>query len=495
MTVNSETVPRRIPEAERDGEALPLTRTALAAWPRWRAASGEGRRRIVAQWLSPGEEAILIRLEGNLAACGPPETWFNGAGTASERARPERLARLLAGLRVAKEAVPDLARACVPGDTLRQNWLAQDLARFLARPPPPAARNGKNGTGPVDAAASDLPALRAEAIRIDRILPSALNPRRPPGAEELASLADSIREVGIIEPVIVRPTDREGLYELVAGGRRWRAAIAAGLSRIPAVVRVATDEEVLTLMLAENRERRDLDPLEEAEGIRRLIDLARISQAGAGRRIGRSQGYVGHALSLLRLPAAVQERLRRGEISPSHAEVLVRLVDRPAEACAVAARIAAEGITSRDLERVIPSRDPATRQAARWKPPTPAEDPGAEEERPAPTGPPTGALAGAAPAPRPVDPDGAWLNFRRQLRRFEERLSASFPRALAVRETRLEWELEEPLRIERPGDTARTGAICGLSLRIGPDGAAWELRLADGRKVPLAGRDGGAAGG
>jgi ParB family chromosome partitioning protein len=161
-------------------------------------------------------------------------------------------------------------------------------------------------------------------LALDDIRPSPAQMRRRFPADSLRELADSIREHGVLQPVLVRPA-ADG-YELIAGERRWRAARQAGLERIPAVVREdAADDESLLLGLVENLQREDLDPIEEAHGIQRLIDQFGLTQDQAATRLGRSRVTVNQALSLLRACPAVSSATASGAISAGHARALIAL--------------------------------------------------------------------------------------------------------------------------------------------------------------------------
>jgi ParB family chromosome partitioning protein len=160
-------------------------------------------------------------------------------------------------------------------------------------------------------------------IHPDQIDPNPLQPRKTfdPGA--LDELAASIRAAGVIQPVVVRKVGAR--YQLIAGERRWRAARQAGLDRIPAVVRQATDAEALELALVENLLREDLNPMEEAEGYQRLLAEFGWTQDELAGKIGRDRSTIANSLRLLRLPATIQEDLRSGRLTMGHARALLAL--------------------------------------------------------------------------------------------------------------------------------------------------------------------------
>lgn len=158
-------------------------------------------------------------------------------------------------------------------------------------------------------------------IEIGRIQPCSFQPRKDFSQESLQELADSIREQGIVQPLIVRKAgDR---YELIAGERRWRAAQLAGLGKAPVVVREADDRTVLELALVENLQRENLNPMEEAQGYSQLIEQFQLTQEQAAVKVGKSRALVANALRLLRLSDEVQAYLRHGQLSVGHAKVIL----------------------------------------------------------------------------------------------------------------------------------------------------------------------------
>jgi ParB family chromosome partitioning protein len=205
----------------------------------------------------------------------------------------------------------------------------------------------------------------------------AANPRQPRTEfpdESLAALASSIREVGVLQPVVVRR--REGGYELVAGERRVRAARLAGLVTVPAVVREGDDSESLREALIENIHREDLSPLQLAAGFQELLDELGVTQEALAERLGFSRPHVANTIRLLSLPPDVQRLLAEGRIQAGHARALLGLPDDEARS-ALALRIAAEGLSVREAERLVNRyRGAATSRAPR---PVAARDPAAGE--------------------------------------------------------------------------------------------------------------------
>ena len=167
-------------------------------------------------------------------------------------------------------------------------------------------------------------------LRISQVEPNKEQPRREFEAAALGELADSIREHGILQPLIVRPLEGDR-YQIVAGERRWRAARMAGLTEVPAIVRELDDLVTMELALIENLQREDLTPLEEAEGYRSLMELYGMTQEQVARRVGKSRPVIANALRLLSLPEEVRRTLAEGKISAGHARVLAGVED-PEEA-------------------------------------------------------------------------------------------------------------------------------------------------------------------
>ncbi|MDD3609445.1 MAG: ParB/RepB/Spo0J family partition protein [Halothiobacillaceae bacterium] len=194
------------------------------------------------------------------------------------------------------------------------------------------------------------PELREIAIGL--IHPSPYQPRQVFEPEALQGLADSIRAQGVIQPLVVRA--RAGEYELIAGERRWRAAQLAGLSRVPAVIREVDDTRAAALALIENLQREDLNPLEEAQGMRRLIEGFGLTHQQVAEALGYSRPTVSNTLRLLELAEPVQEMLATGDLDMGHARALLPL---PREMqFDVARRVAARGYTVRDVEKLVQAR-------------------------------------------------------------------------------------------------------------------------------------------
>lgn len=192
-------------------------------------------------------------------------------------------------------------------------------------------------------------------IDIDLIAPNPDQPRKHFDQAELAELARSITEQGVISPIVLR--DQKGRYELVAGERRWRAAQLAGLKRVPAVVRSIPRGKALEVALVENIQRAQLNPVEEALAYQMLQEEMQLRLDDIARRVGRDRSSISNTLRLLKLPASVQKLVAEGKISAGHARALLSLEDGAARE-RLAARVVAEGLTVRDTERLAAKAPP-----------------------------------------------------------------------------------------------------------------------------------------
>src|SRR2546428_9065412 len=209
---------------------------------------------------------------------------------------------------------------------------------------------------------NSLPADNEEIrdVEIDLIRPNQQQPRTSFQEEKLQDLAQSIRTSGIIQPVLVRR--RGGLFELIAGERRWRAAQIAGLSRIPAIVRDVPDDRLLELALIENIQREELNPVEEANAYKRLIESLNLTQEEVAQRVGRDRTFVTNYLRILKLPSEIQELLETEKLSLGHARALLGLSDVILQR-RYAQKIVKHNWSVRETERRIkhaPENKPAT---------------------------------------------------------------------------------------------------------------------------------------
>ena len=226
---------------------------------------------------------------------------------------------------------------------------------------PKKAAPKKTEDGAVDAAESVV------YIKLNDIKPNASQPRKIFNEEALADLADSIKEHGVIQPILLRPAKKG--YELVAGERRWRAARLAGLKEIPAIVRDLDEKTNAFYALIENMQREDLNPIEEAEGIKEIIDKYGLTQEETSKVVGKSRPYVSNALRLLTLPEEVKELVNNGSLSQGHARAVAGLAGEKLQIEA-ASKAAAEGWSVRQIESYTamkPKKKPAKKKAAAKK--------------------------------------------------------------------------------------------------------------------------------
>jgi len=195
--------------------------------------------------------------------------------------------------------------------------------------------------------AQQQPKIAADRnLPIEFLEPNPRNPRRNFDDSELSDLAQSIREHGIVQPVVVRPIAESGRFEIIAGERRWRASQRAGLTEIPVIVRDVNDRVALELAIVENVQRADLNPVEEALGYQQLIDDHNYTQADLGQIIGKSRSHVANTLRLLKLSDDIRSMITDGKLSAGHARTLVTAND-PA---ALAKRIVDGGLSVRQAE-------------------------------------------------------------------------------------------------------------------------------------------------
>jgi ParB family chromosome partitioning protein len=216
----------------------------------------------------------------------------------------------------------------------------------VAAPPEPGAR---------PAGLTEVP---VEAIR-----PNPNQPRRHFDETELEELSRSIRDKGVLQPILVRPAKVAGEYQIVAGERRWRAAQRAGVRAIPAVIRELSDAEVLEIAIVENVQRADLSPIEEAEGYRMLAEKFGRTQAQIAEAVGKSRVHVTNALRLLQLPASVLAMVREGQLTAGHARPLIGSPDAERIAEAVVGR----GLTVRQAETLARGRPASAKLPGRGK--------------------------------------------------------------------------------------------------------------------------------
>lgn len=204
--------------------------------------------------------------------------------------------------------------------------------------------------GVPDADRAEAPRAAEVLLPIEQVAPNPDQPRRSFRQEDLEDLANSIREKGILQPLIVRQTpDRATPYQIVAGERRWRAAQMAQLHDVPVLVRELTDSEVLEVAIIENIQRADLNPVEEAAGYRQLMDRFGHTQEKLALALGKSRSHIANLLRLLTLPEDVQAHLAEGRLSAGHARALVTAADPSS----LAQKVVDKGLSVRETEKLV----------------------------------------------------------------------------------------------------------------------------------------------
>jgi ParB family chromosome partitioning protein len=207
--------------------------------------------------------------------------------------------------------------------------------------------------------ADDLPPTE---LAVGLLKPGRFQPRTRMDPQSIAELADSIRAQGLIQPILVRPVEN-GKYEIIAGERRWRASQLAGLIQVPVVIRAVPDKSALAMALIENIQREDLNPLEEAAGIQRLVDEFDMTHDTAAQAVGRSRSAVTNLLRLLNLSKAVQDLLMQGKIEMGHARALLA-VSAPRQA-ELAHQIISRGMSVREAEQLVGQAEVTSRKTSR----------------------------------------------------------------------------------------------------------------------------------
>jgi ParB family chromosome partitioning protein len=236
---------------------------------------------------------------------------------------------------------------------VQKNRLGRGLASLIGENAP------QNGAPRVIAANGEW-----RIVPIDRVRPSPLNPRKNFDETELEELASSIRERGLVQPLLVRPADVAGTYyEIVAGERRWRAAQKASQHTIPVIVKSLTNQEALELAIIENVQRSDLNAIEEAGGYKELVERFGYTQEELAQIIGKSRSHLANTMRLLKLPESVQALVRDGSLSAGHARALIGRED----AEEVAKEIVKKGLNVRDVEALVMGRKTGDAAQAKTK--------------------------------------------------------------------------------------------------------------------------------
>ncbi|WP_119731498.1 ParB/RepB/Spo0J family partition protein [Thermomonospora amylolytica] len=257
--------------------------------------------------------------------------------------------------------------------TQQRRGLGRGLGALIPTGPAPGAggMNGRDGAAPE---LEPVAGAHFAELPLDSITPNPRQPRQHFDEEALQELAESIRIVGLLQPVVVRRTTPDR-YELIMGERRWRASQEAGMETIPAIIRDTSDDDLLRDALMENLHRQQLNPLEEAAAYQQLLEDFGATHEQLAARIGRSRPHITNTLRLLNLPPAVQRRVAAGVLTAGHARALLSLDSAEAQE-ALAQRIVAEGLSVRAVEEIIQMRDiedpPKAPRKGRKKPVAPA---------------------------------------------------------------------------------------------------------------------------
>ncbi|WP_457572627.1 ParB/RepB/Spo0J family partition protein [Desulfovulcanus sp.] len=196
-------------------------------------------------------------------------------------------------------------------------------------------------------------------IKIDQIKPNKNQPRTIFSEKSLNELAQSIKQQGLLQPILVRKLETEK-YEIVAGERRWRACQLANLERVPVIIKDLSNEEVLLIALIENIQREDLNPIDQALALKKLKDELNISQEEIGKRVGKSRAQIANLMRLLQLPDPVQDLVKENKLSAGHARALLALETKE-EMIELAKEIIAQGLSVREAEKIVQSKKISTK--------------------------------------------------------------------------------------------------------------------------------------
>lgn len=216
----------------------------------------------------------------------------------------------------------------------------------MARPKSPALGMGMEALF----SENDSAQMTAQKLKITEISPNKAQPRREFDDRALEALADSIKQHGVLQPILVRPLPAGG-YQIVAGERRWRASRMAGLDEIPVYIRELTDDEAASLALVENLQREDLNPIEEAQGYKSLMERIGATQEEVAKVVGKSRSAVANSLRLLGLDSQTMELVKKGELSAGHARALLAIED-PELRAQILRKVRREGLNVRQIEEL-----------------------------------------------------------------------------------------------------------------------------------------------
>ncbi|MEU5858680.1 ParB/RepB/Spo0J family partition protein [Nocardiopsis dassonvillei] len=265
----------------------------------------------------------------------------------------------------------------------QRRGLGKGLGALIPQGPaaPAPVTVSEEETQPVEPRVEALPdGTYLEEVELSSIIPNPRQPRKYFDDQALEELRDSISEVGLLQPIVVRKLEGEDgpRYELIMGERRMRASKEAGLTRVPAIVRSTDDDELLRDALLENLHRQELTPLEEAAAYKQLLDDFGATHGELAQRIGRSRSHITNTLRLLTLPPKVQTRVAAGVLSAGHARTLLKVED-PDLQDRLAARVVEEGISVRSLEEMVALREEPEEERVRRAPTRTANPPQVEE--------------------------------------------------------------------------------------------------------------------
>ena len=214
----------------------------------------------------------------------------------------------------------------------------------------PKAKTAKKKAAADEAAAGDA----VQYINIHDIMPNANQPRKTFNEEKIEELSKSIKEHGIIQPIVVRK--KNAGYEIVAGERRWRASMKAELTEVPCLIRELSDEQNMLIAIIENMQREDLNPVEEAEGLNQMIVTFGMTQEQVSKSVGKSRPYIANALRLLKLPEYIKDNMAEGKLSAAHGRTLVTVEDEAIRK-SICNKIIEEGLSVRAVEKLVSEID------------------------------------------------------------------------------------------------------------------------------------------
>lgn len=246
----------------------------------------------------------------------------------------------------------------------KKGGLGKGLGALIAEAAPVEISKSQETNTDISA---DVSADKVSYIKTFDIMPNVNQPRKTFDEDKIQELANSIIQHGVIQPIVLRKKDKG--YEIVAGERRWRAAIKAGLSEVPCLIREFSDEQNMLIAIIENMQREDLNPIEEAEGLNQMIVTFGMTQEEVSRSLGKSRPYITNALRLLKLPEYVQELVSTGKMSAAHGRTIVTIDDESTRRM-LCDRIVKEGLSVRETERLVAEvSKPKKRQAKKQKNP------------------------------------------------------------------------------------------------------------------------------